>query len=329
MVRTYTEKGRSPREHRDALMAFASLRNAIGHGRYYNNRPIADPVPEVVDQIEELRDQLCAPPKVLKVLGRVDVVRLAPGDQVRLALRYVGEDGYSQIPVYDDDAYVGPLTTNAIARWLAAHFDESELGVRAGRHRAPVRRGPREGPALLGPSYRRSGSRRTHPHRHEPPLGRCRDHHPKRSGHRETALARGPVRHPAALQCHSTHLVRADGSAPCPEHRSLSPGSRLGLIPQEDGSARDQRRRVTTGHHLPSKPSASWLGPSVLVGATVHAIQDLPTTETRTERPVHGVRARPPGSGPRPGRSAAPHRQAAAPCGAASSTAPPACRPTR
>ena len=94
----------------------ASLRNAISHGRYFDGRPIAEPVKEVVEQIERLRDQ------ALTVLGLMDVRMVSMNDPIDVALGYVRQFDYSQLPVYDDGVYVALLTTNAIAIWLAAQL---------------------------------------------------------------------------------------------------------------------------------------------------------------------------------------------------------------
>ena len=119
LARAYSDRKRLNRQQRDALAAYASLRNAISHGRYYGGRPIAEPVDEVVDQIEQLRDLLKNPPTALSVLGAMKVQSVAPGDPVGTALNYVRDFDFSQLPVYDDGTYSGLLTTNAVARWLA------------------------------------------------------------------------------------------------------------------------------------------------------------------------------------------------------------------
>jgi predicted transcriptional regulator len=95
------------------------LRNAISHARYYDGRPIAEPVLAVVEEIERLRDQIISPPKALAILEGRQACISGPQDPIGAALEYVGSFDYSQIPIYDDTGYVGILTTNAIARWLA------------------------------------------------------------------------------------------------------------------------------------------------------------------------------------------------------------------
>jgi predicted transcriptional regulator len=125
MARDYADSRRLPKEYRDELSAFASLRNAIVHGRYYGGRPIAEPVAEVVDQIEQLRDRIVAPPAALRVLGSMNVCTTGPDQPISSALDHIRRFDYSQLPVYDGAVYAGILTTNAIARWLAAQLAAS------------------------------------------------------------------------------------------------------------------------------------------------------------------------------------------------------------
>lgn len=125
MAREYADKKRLPRQQRDTLAAFASLRNAISHGRYYGGRPIAEPVAEVVQQIETLRDQIKAPPTALAILGVMDVCTARLDEPISTALEHVRRFDYSQLPVYDGGTYAGLITTNAIARWLADQMAES------------------------------------------------------------------------------------------------------------------------------------------------------------------------------------------------------------
>jgi len=126
LVREYVATRHLPLRHQDALLAFARLRNAISHEPYRNGRPIAYPRPDVVEQIEQLRDLCFKPPTALSVLGQREVCSVAPGQPISAALEYVSLYDYSQLPVYDGDSYVGILTTNAIARWLAAQFAAAE-----------------------------------------------------------------------------------------------------------------------------------------------------------------------------------------------------------
>lgn len=122
LAREYVAARHLPLKHQEALLAFARLRNAISHEPYLNGRPIADPRPDIVEQIEQLRDLYFKPPTALSVLGQREVCSVAPGQPISAALEYVRRFDYSQLPVYDGGSYAGILTTNAIARWLAAQL---------------------------------------------------------------------------------------------------------------------------------------------------------------------------------------------------------------
>jgi len=49
----------------------------------------------------------------------MDVCSVHSGEPVSVALEYVRQFDFSQLPVYDSGQYAGILTTNTIARWLA------------------------------------------------------------------------------------------------------------------------------------------------------------------------------------------------------------------
>jgi hypothetical protein len=122
MVRTSFDKRRLTVEQRDALLDFAELRNVISHSRYLAGKPMADPLVEAVQQIAQIRDSLCSPTRALDALEMTGVCRVDTQEQIGVALKHIEENGFSQLPVYDADTFLGLLTTNAIARWLAAQF---------------------------------------------------------------------------------------------------------------------------------------------------------------------------------------------------------------
>lgn len=127
LARAHARAQKLPSEQLDALRTFASLRNAIAHGRYYDGQPIAEPAPKVVDEIEKLLMQLTSPPRVLEVLEPKNVCLVHPEQHIGQALEYVRQFDYSQIPVYGESGYFGILTTNSIARWLAERLDGKRI----------------------------------------------------------------------------------------------------------------------------------------------------------------------------------------------------------
>lgn len=126
MVRLAERKHLISDAHSEALQAFADLRNAISHGTYNNFRPIAEPLPETVEQIRRIRDLILDPPTALGVLGGQRVHLVSPADPIREALEVIRSTQISQFPVYDGDGYVALLTTNTIARWVAADLDDND-----------------------------------------------------------------------------------------------------------------------------------------------------------------------------------------------------------
>ena len=119
MVRQLVKRNRLTRSQSDALHSFADLRNAISHGEYHDGRPIADPRPDVVDEIGRLRDVLLAAPTVVGVLKQDRIVRFTPETGMTEVLSAIREHGYAQFPVYDTDGYHRLLTARTVARWVA------------------------------------------------------------------------------------------------------------------------------------------------------------------------------------------------------------------
>lgn len=126
MARIAAKKGIITREQSETLQEFADLRNAISHGEYEDLRPIAEPLPEAVEEIERLRDQIITPALAKDVVAQQQVVTFAPDDDIHLVLRTITETGLTQFPIYDSGRCVGLLTTNAVARWVAAELNEDD-----------------------------------------------------------------------------------------------------------------------------------------------------------------------------------------------------------
>ena len=108
----------------EQLKDFSNLRNAIAHGRYFSGEPIATPHPHVIKQLENLQRLLTDPPTAQALLASRDVTTLAPDTPIMEALKLIDTTGYSQIPIYESGTYQALLTTNVIARWVAADLGD-------------------------------------------------------------------------------------------------------------------------------------------------------------------------------------------------------------
>lgn len=145
LAREYIQAHNLPVSYLSSLQTFASLRNAIDHNSHRGVYPIAEPIPEIVSEIRRLQGIIRSPPRAVSVLGQMDVRTVSSGDPISKALEHVRKCDFSQLPVYDQGRYIGILTTNAIARWLAQQISNG------GEHRnAPVS----EVMAFLEPSDR-------------------------------------------------------------------------------------------------------------------------------------------------------------------------------
>lgn len=180
LARRDAEKRRLPARHVTALLAFASLRTAISDRRYYGGRPIAEPVDEVVEEIERLWMLISSPPRVLTVLGGGDVCQVHPDEPISVALNHVRRFDYSQLPAYDNSGYVGILTTNAIGRWLADQLSRN-TGL---AEEEPVRQVMRFAEAGRARPRRPAQDYRSGGDRPDQPGPALRSAHHDRQGHR-------------------------------------------------------------------------------------------------------------------------------------------------
>lgn len=119
------------------LRIYADLRNALVHTRRENRHYLSVPLPYVVERIEQIRDNLHRPEKVIPAFQR-RVITLYMQDPLSEALREINEHEYSQFPIYDEKSFCGLLTENGITRWLASHvannltlvdFDATTIGT--------------------------------------------------------------------------------------------------------------------------------------------------------------------------------------------------------
>lgn len=129
MLGDYAQEYFLPEEQRRFLRDMSALRNAISHGPYYGGLPIAEPNPRFVDEICRLRHLILKPPLAWDCLdlGRRKVSATTLDTPIRAVLELVHRYDYSQVPVYGAKRYVGLLTTNCIARWLADRMDNTAL----------------------------------------------------------------------------------------------------------------------------------------------------------------------------------------------------------
>lgn len=109
-------------QYQHALRAFVQLRNALAHSANEGGRPIANPLPATVEQIERIARQIDSPTPVRSLASPVTST-VSRTDALAPTLISMVEQGFSQVLVVDEGRDVTVLTTNTVARWMAAHLE--------------------------------------------------------------------------------------------------------------------------------------------------------------------------------------------------------------
>lgn len=121
LVRQAAKRDPLVRSVEDDLLEMSELRNAIVHDRG-GGYVIAEPHEETVARLEKVVDLITDPPRIDEVMSR-PVVTCSPEEPVAEAARRMVDGGYSRLPVYrEDGTFLGLLTANAIARWVATRL---------------------------------------------------------------------------------------------------------------------------------------------------------------------------------------------------------------
>ena len=102
----------------DDLFEIGELRNALIHNRRGDDDYIAVPSEQTVLEIERIEQAMFSPPRVIPKFA-CSVVSLQADQTLGDVFKLVRDDGHSRYPVYDNGGFIGLLTSNGIARWLA------------------------------------------------------------------------------------------------------------------------------------------------------------------------------------------------------------------
>ena len=110
--------------YRNTLREFGDLRNFIVH-EYRQGDPLAVPSQSTVERLRKIRDELLSPAKLVSVCRR-EVETCSPAELIGAAARKMHEGSFSQLPVYRENRFVGLLTAETVARWLASRLANGE-----------------------------------------------------------------------------------------------------------------------------------------------------------------------------------------------------------
>jgi predicted transcriptional regulator len=124
LVDTVVGRDRSVRRLRDQLKQLGELGNFVVH-EYKSEQPLAVPSESTVQRIEIIRDELFKPVKLVDIF-RHPVEICSPSDPIGVATKKMHDGSFSQLPVYSGDRLVGLLTSETVARWLAAQLADGQ-----------------------------------------------------------------------------------------------------------------------------------------------------------------------------------------------------------
>ena len=116
LIRRASEKNKVVRGLQDDLRGYTDLRNAIVH-EYHEDHVIASPYAETVEDVKSLRNTLLSPP-TLETFNR-NVATCTADEMIVPVAQRMGQQRFSQLPVYKEGRLVAVLTAETIARWFA------------------------------------------------------------------------------------------------------------------------------------------------------------------------------------------------------------------
>lgn len=118
IVDTLRHQHHAVRAYAEDLKAFARLRNVIVHERG-GGQVLAEPNEWAVHRIMRVRDLLLTPPTVAQFIHK-KVATIQHDDSLATATALMARQHYSQLPVYQNNAYHGILSVRNVTYFLGS-----------------------------------------------------------------------------------------------------------------------------------------------------------------------------------------------------------------
>jgi predicted transcriptional regulator len=118
LVNIATKSNAIVRRYERDLKEYADLRNAIIH-ESSDGHVIAEPNELAVNDIEHINSILHKPPSIIP-LFQSEVSSFSVNDSIGAAVKLMLYQSFSQVPVFNEERFVGLLTTDTISRWLGS-----------------------------------------------------------------------------------------------------------------------------------------------------------------------------------------------------------------
>ena len=109
----------------DELHLFRKLRNIIVHQTDDFEKLIATPSDEVVERIKFIEQQLVDPSTV--GVFKAEVIKFNATDSIEDVLKLSGEKEILKLPIYENNKFIGLVTSRAIAKWLQKHIQNNTI----------------------------------------------------------------------------------------------------------------------------------------------------------------------------------------------------------
>jgi len=121
LVDIVADRDPTVRRRKDLLKGFGRLRNAIVHHPEYPERILADPRPEIVEELVRVLKDIDAPEKLIpRFHKRIRI--FAVSDSLVECLNFMEENDFSQVVVASNGRYV-LLSSEGIVGWLRSARD--------------------------------------------------------------------------------------------------------------------------------------------------------------------------------------------------------------
>lgn len=123
MIRRAVPLNSIVRRYEDKLIDYARLRNAIIHNSN-DERIIAEPHDEVVEEFEHIAKLLSEPPTAIKQIANRNVLVLDSEVSIKSAMETVTRSGFKCIPICHNETMAGVLTAFRLVEFLGSKLSE-------------------------------------------------------------------------------------------------------------------------------------------------------------------------------------------------------------
>ncbi|MCB2194387.1 MAG: CBS domain-containing protein [Bacteroidetes bacterium] len=117
LVRKGSAKEGVIKRFREELFVYSDLRNVLVHNQRVNGRMIAEPLDDVLTNMESILENIAHPEKVSKFKKKVHYC--FTDDHLSKALKFMREYKISQIPILEHGVIKDVLSANHITDWLS------------------------------------------------------------------------------------------------------------------------------------------------------------------------------------------------------------------